>query len=205
MTIDYSLLSDSMYSEHKIGCCGMFNCRPWGANCDIHSLQKEACPIGGVGGVGGCQWHWTNGFNLRAWSHGQLRRQSKVFIICFVCIFVNWLVLFCHMPIIMARGVLKTHYSAWGPTTTTSGGNYCIIHSVMIKCHICVPPRPTPVTPPYEARKYLVFEDSLMELLRSCPTCTRTCELGRSEVGTFLSVKQVIATSNMQLFKAVLC
>ena len=44
----------------------------------------------------------------------------------------------------------------------------------------------------YSAKKYIVFEDNLLQLLNTCPTCTRKCTVEKHVVGTFLSVTQVI-------------
>lgn len=45
--------------------------------------------------------------------------------------------------------------------------------------------------PLYESRKYMVFEENLLQLLRNCPTCMRPCQIDTFEIGTLLSVKQV--------------
>ncbi|XP_063054475.1 uncharacterized protein LOC134448750 [Engraulis encrasicolus] len=44
--------------------------------------------------------------------------------------------------------------------------------------------------PLYESRKYMVFEENLLQLLRNCPTCMRPCQIDTFEIGTLLSVKQ---------------
>lgn len=37
---------------------------------------------------------------------------------------------------------------------------------------------------------FIVYESCIMELFRSCPLCTRSCDVSTHRLGTFLSVKQ---------------
>lgn len=49
----------------------------------------------------------------------------------------------------------------------------------------------TPIqVPPYKQKKYIVHENQLLELFRTCPVCTRHCVTDTVTVGTLLQVKQ---------------
>lgn len=43
---------------------------------------------------------------------------------------------------------------------------------------------------PISARKFIVFESSLMELFNLCPKCGRSCTVSQHVIGTFMSVDQ---------------
>ncbi|XP_039675675.1 uncharacterized protein LOC120571041 [Perca fluviatilis] len=44
--------------------------------------------------------------------------------------------------------------------------------------------------PTHNSKKYIVYENSIMELFNVCPVCTRACDVRTQRLGTFLSVKQ---------------
>lgn len=46
-------------------------------------------------------------------------------------------------------------------------------------------------TPPHKMRKFIVYEENLIELFRKCPVCTRSCITHLRTVGTLLCVDQV--------------
>ncbi|XP_067290036.1 uncharacterized protein [Pseudorasbora parva] len=46
-------------------------------------------------------------------------------------------------------------------------------------------------TPPHKMRKFIVYEENLIELFRKCPVCTRSCTTHLRTVGTLLCVDQV--------------
>ncbi|KAM4627136.1 uncharacterized protein ACJ7VT_002155 isoform 1-T2 [Polymixia lowei] len=45
-------------------------------------------------------------------------------------------------------------------------------------------------TPPHEMKKYIVYEDHLMELFERCPVCTQSCVIDKTVIGSLLQVKQ---------------
>ncbi|KAF4114136.1 uncharacterized protein LOC131539617 [Onychostoma macrolepis] len=45
-------------------------------------------------------------------------------------------------------------------------------------------------TPTHNSKKYIVYENCIMELFNVCPVCTRACDVRTQRLGTFLSVKQ---------------
>ncbi|XP_078123330.1 uncharacterized protein LOC144528551 isoform X1 [Sander vitreus] len=44
--------------------------------------------------------------------------------------------------------------------------------------------------PTHNSKKYIVYENCIMELFNVCPVCTRACDVKTQRLGTFLSVKQ---------------
>lgn len=44
--------------------------------------------------------------------------------------------------------------------------------------------------PPHKEKKYIVHEDQLLGLFRTCPVCSRSCVIDTATVGTLLRVKQ---------------
>ncbi|XP_026128189.1 uncharacterized protein LOC113108962 isoform X2 [Carassius auratus] len=46
-------------------------------------------------------------------------------------------------------------------------------------------------TPTHNSKKYIVYENCIMDLFNLCPVCTRACEVRTQTLGTFLSVKQL--------------
>ncbi|XP_067237056.1 uncharacterized protein [Chanodichthys erythropterus] len=45
-------------------------------------------------------------------------------------------------------------------------------------------------TPTHNCKKYIVYENCIMELFNVCPVCKRACDVRTQRLGTFLSVKQ---------------
>ncbi|KAJ8362706.1 hypothetical protein SKAU_G00115370 [Synaphobranchus kaupii] len=45
-------------------------------------------------------------------------------------------------------------------------------------------------TPSHKTRKFIVYEDNLMELFKKCPLCSRSCVLATRTLGTLLHVNQ---------------
>lgn len=45
-------------------------------------------------------------------------------------------------------------------------------------------------TPPHIMRKFIVYEENLMDLFKNCPACSRHCAIKSRTVGTVLHVDQ---------------
>lgn len=48
-------------------------------------------------------------------------------------------------------------------------------------------------TPPHIMKKFIVYEEKLMELFKNCPVCSRHCAIKSRTVGTVLHVDQACA------------
>lgn len=50
--------------------------------------------------------------------------------------------------------------------------------------------RPSQETPHHTMNKYIVYEDNLLQLFKSCPSCNQRCTVEKNVQGTLLSITQ---------------